>query len=135
MTLAADGGRLAQKGMRDRLSLRTLGLALMTLLALAFASGSYARAAPTLADVKLDAYILSGGSALDLCRQADGDHAHLAECALCHLVAASNLPEAGLSLIRIDARMMATVILPQIRRAAARPRDPATPPRGPPILT
>lgn len=120
--------------MRQGNFIRALGLALVTLLAVAFATGSLTRAAPDLSEVTLDAYILSGGSALDLCRQKDGDHAHMSECSLCNLVSSCALPYARLSLTEVDGHFLTTIVMPQIRRAAAGLRDPAIPPRGPPRL-
>ncbi|MDH2327405.1 hypothetical protein QCN27_11055 [Cereibacter sp. SYSU M97828] len=119
--------------MREHLSLRVLGLTFLTLLAIAFASGSYARSAPAASEQKLEMLQLMGMSVDDLCDEDGRQHAHLAECSLCHLVAGTNLPDAGLTLIELDRRIVAALVLPQMDRAAARPRDPATPPRGPPL--
>lgn len=114
------------------MSFRMAGLALLTLLAVAFATGTALHAAPNLNEARLEAYQLAGGSLDDLCGEDGADHAHIASCSLCHLVSSSDLPQTVHSLTLIERRLVATVILPQLRRAAARPRDPATPPRGPP---
>lgn len=118
--------------MRDLAPLRLLGLVFVTLLAVAFATGTAVRAAPTLTEVRLEAYQLQGGLVADLCNEKSPDHAHLASCSLCHLVAGSDLPDIGLPLIEIERKLVATLILPQVQRAATQPRDPATPTRGPP---
>lgn len=120
--------------MCNRLLLRVSGLVMMALLALAFATATVARAAPTATEVRLEAFQLAGGVADDLCNTKDSDHPHLYSCSLCHLISSGDLPEAMLSLTGIEQLVVATVILPQLRRAAARPRDPATPPRGPPAI-
>lgn len=112
---------------------RLLGLVFVTLLTVAFATGTAVRAAPSVSEVQLEAYQLSGGLLADLCKDKDSDHAHMASCSLCHLVAGSDLPDVSLLLIQIERALVATVILPQIRRAEARPYDPATPTRGPPL--
>ncbi|RWR29653.1 hypothetical protein D2T31_09420 [Sinirhodobacter populi] len=116
--------------MRDCAPFRRFGLMLLALLALAFATG--ARAAPDPAELRLEAYLLSGGSAADLCAQDGTDPAHAASCSLCHLIASSTLPDGGPSLVAVELHVVATVLLPQLRRAAMRLRDPATPPTGPP---
>ncbi|WP_136686037.1 hypothetical protein [Falsirhodobacter xinxiangensis] len=118
--------------MRDLAPLRLLGLVFVTLLAVAFATGTAVRAAPSVSEVQLEAYQLQGGLLADLCNEKSPDHAHMAGCSLCHLVAGCDLPDATLSLVEIDRKLIAAVILPQIERAAAHPRDPATPTRGPP---
>lgn len=117
--------------MRDRTPFRRFGLMLLALLALAFATG--ARAAPDLAELRMEAYLLSGGSAADLCAQDGMDPAHMASCSLCHLIASGPLPDGGPSLVAVELHV-AAVLLPQLRRAAMRLRDPATPPTGPPDL-
>ncbi|MCJ8140018.1 hypothetical protein [Falsirhodobacter halotolerans] len=117
--------------MRAFAAFRILGLVAVTLLTVAFATGTVGRAAPSVTDMYLSAYQLQGGLLSDLCHDTP-DHAHEAGCSLCHLVAASNLPDVNLPLIRAERARVAAIILPQIRRAAARPHDPATPTRGPP---
>lgn len=119
--------------MRDTALLRLLGLVFVTVLAVAFATGTAVRAAPTVSEVRLEVYQLQGGVLTDLCNDMSPDHAHMASCSLCHLVAGSDLPDIGLSLAEIEGAFVATIILPQIRRAAWHPRNPATPTRGPPL--
>lgn len=121
-------------GVREHPSLRVLGLAFLTLLTLAFASGSFARAAPQASERTLEVLQLMGMDVGDLCDEDSPQHVHLAECSLCHLVAGADLPDAALTLIEVDRRIVATIVLPRMDRAAAHPRDPATPPRGPPFL-
>lgn len=118
--------------MRDLAPPRFPGLLLLILLALAFASGAAGRAVPTVAEARLQAFELSGGVLADLCHAGQPERPHVASCSLCHLVAAGDLPDTPLKLVEIERRLLAAVILPQIRRGEARPRDPATPTRGPP---
>ena len=120
--------------MRLLAPLRALGLVLLALTAVAFATGTAVRAAPSLSELRLDAYQLAGGALADLCNDQGPDHAHMASCALCHLVAGSDLPPGGLALTEIERSYVTAHLLPQVRRAAARARDPAIPPRGPPSL-
>lgn len=119
--------------MRDVMHLRFLGLIMVTLLAVAFSTGTAMRIAPTASEARLEAYQLAGGLLADLCNEKSPDHAHMTQCALCNLVAGSDLPDTRLSLVAIERLVVGTVILPQIQRAAASPRDPATPTRGPPL--
>lgn len=115
--------------MRIAASLRLLAL---VLIALAFASGTGLRAAPTVAEARLEAYQLQGGLLADLCNEKSPAHPHAADCALCHLLAAGDLPPRQTSLIRIERALVASVILPRIQRAEAHRHDPAIPTRGPP---
>ncbi|WP_435168831.1 hypothetical protein [Falsirhodobacter sp. 1013] len=119
--------------MRVLAPLRAVGLVLLALTAVAFATGTALRAAPSLSELRLDAYQLAGGALVDLCNDQGPDHAHMASCALCHLVAGSDLPDTDLALIEIERRYVTAQLLPQVRRAEARARDPAIPPRGPPL--
>lgn len=118
--------------MRIRLPLRVFGLALLTVLSFAFASGTALRAAPQASDARLEVLQLMGFAVDDLCNDGQDKAVHFVECSLCNLVASSTLPDAGGLLVEVDRRIYASVILPQIRRAEARQRDPATPLRGPP---
>lgn len=118
--------------MRDCPLLRILGLVMMTLLAVAFATGTAVRAAPSVTEIRLEAFQLAGGVVEELCNVKGPDHAHIASCALCDLIAASHMPDACIPMMALERQVVATVILPQVERAAARARDPAIPPRGPP---
>ncbi|WP_128255354.1 hypothetical protein [Falsirhodobacter deserti] len=121
--------------MRHLLHPHLAGLTLLILLALAFATGTSLHAAPSMTEARLEAYMLAGGLADDLCSTQDQDHLHLPSCSLCQLVTATDLPGTGLALPELERRLAAAVILPQVQRAASRARDPAIPPRGPPSLT
>ncbi|MDB6452914.1 hypothetical protein [Falsirhodobacter sp. 20TX0035] len=114
--------------------LRALGLILLAMTAVAFATGTIARAAPTVTELRLEAYQLAGGALADLCNDHAPDHAHAASCSLCHLAAGSTLPDTDLPLTLIERTYVTLHLLPQLRRAATRVRDPATPPRGPPAF-
>lgn len=118
--------------MRAFESLPVLRLVMALLLALAFAGAGFARAAPSIAEARLDALMLAGFDKADLCRDAAEGHAHLAECSLCNLVSNSTFPDGTLSLLDMERRLVASILLPQIRRAALHRHDPAIPPRGPP---
>lgn len=118
--------------MRDLASLRHFGIVFVTLLTVAFATGTAARSAPTVSETRLEAYQLQGGLLSDLCNEMSSDHAHIVSCSLCHLVAGSDLPQTAHVLVEIERKLFSSVILPQIQRAALQLRDPATPPRGPP---
>lgn len=114
--------------------LRLLGLVFVTLLLVAFSTSTAVRAAPSVSELRLEAYQLQGGLLSDLCNDTSSDHAHKPSCSLCHLITGSDLPDNGLSLVEIERKLVAAIILPQTRRAEAHPRDPAVPPRGPPAI-
>ncbi|TQS70803.1 hypothetical protein ERN12_13155 [Rhodobacteraceae bacterium] len=117
--------------MRARSYFRALGLVFVTLLAVAFASDMSVRAAEQVYEVQRQ--IGKAGAGTSLCAPSSSEHDHKRSCSLCHLISSCDLPpSAGLLLIEIERDLIARVILPQMRRDAARPRDPATPARGPP---
>ena len=108
--------------------LRILCLALLMIVGTATA----APVAPTIGDARLEVFMLAGGSPADLCHHDEPSLPHAEHCSLCHLIAECDLPSADLRLVAVEQRLTATVILPQVQRAALRPRDPVTPLRGPP---
>ncbi|WP_347137836.1 hypothetical protein [Paracoccus sp. SSK6] len=109
------------------------GLAFMALLAVALATGMAARPVPSEMDLRLDAWVMAGGSLDDLCGDHGADHKD-GHCPLCNLAAPTGLPPVTASLLDAEQRILASIVLPQIRRAAGHARDPATPKRGPPHL-
>ena len=124
--------------MRRKRSPRILGLAFLALLALAMATGMTARPVPTEMDLRLQAWVMAGVGLEDsLCEDhgaGHGDHGD-GHCPLCNLTAPTGLHEVTASLTDADQQIMARIVLPQIRRAEGRARDPAIPKRGPPALT
>ncbi len=124
--------------MRRKRSPRILGLAFLAMLVLALATGMTARPAPTEMDLRLQAWAMAGVSLDDiLCEDhGAGDQGHGdGHCPLCNLTAPTALREVTTSLTDADQRILARIVLPQIRRAEGRARDPAIPKRGPPALT
>ncbi|WP_265502161.1 hypothetical protein [Paracoccus beibuensis] len=112
--------------------LRMLCLLVLAMVGVAFASATAVRGVPSAGEVRLEAFLLSGGSVADLCRHDQDGHEQVLHCALCHLVAGTDLPSADPPPIAIERRVLASIILPQVRRAGLRPKNPATPLRGPP---
>lgn len=110
-----------------------LGLIVVTLLTVAFATGTALRASPSVVQVRLEAYQLSGGLLSDLCDDHAQGHAQMANCWLCHLIAGCDLPANRLTRIDIERQLIATVVLPQLLRVRHLPHDPAAPTRGPPL--
>ncbi len=114
------------------ISLRILCLALLAILGAALAAAPQMRGVPAISDVRLEVFVLSGGSLADLCQHDEHRHPHADHCALCHLITGCALPPADLRPLAIEQRAAAAIVLPQIQRTASHPRDPATPLRGPP---
>lgn len=119
-------------GMRALALFRRLGMVLATLLAVAFATETAARTAPSVSDRGLEVYQLLGGLVSDLCNTTGTDAAHTPDCSLCHLLTGGDWPGHHPSFVRSERARVLRLVLPQIRRARAHPRDPAIPPRGPP---
>ena len=108
-------------------------LAFIGLLILALATGMAARPVPSEMDLRLDAWVMAGGSLDDLCGDHGTGHKD-GHCPLCNLAAPTGLPPVTLSLRDADQRILARIVLPQMRRALGHARDPAIPKRGPPPL-
>lgn len=107
------------------------GLVGVLLLTFAFAIGGAVRPSASVAEARLDALALAGFSLDDLCNDQTS---HDARCSLCNLLSGGDLPSLTGILISLDRQLVASVILPDMQRAALRPRDPAVPLRGPPAL-
>lgn len=117
--------------MRIIAPLRAFGWTLLVLLSLAFGTATVGSAMPDATTARLEAAALSGLLVADLCGDTgEGGHKHAARCSLCHLVAPAALAE--MPVVASELRHVMRVVAPRIRRDAARPRDPATPTRGPP---
>jgi hypothetical protein len=134
LVLAIRGWSRHRLAMR-RLSHQLIGLAFMGLLALALATGFAARPVPSEMELRLDAWLMAGLPLDDLCSDHGIDGHDKDHCPLCNLTAPSGLPPFASPLIDADQRIMARIVLPQMRRAAGHARDPAVPKRGPPALT
>lgn len=119
--------------MRSRLPPRFLGLAFLALAVLALATGMTARPVPSEMDLRLEAWVMAGGALDDLCGDHGADHGG-GHCPLCNLAAPAGLPPVTAHLLDAEQRILASIVLPQIRRAAGHARDPAIPKRGPPRL-
>ncbi|MEI4487745.1 hypothetical protein V8J36_16255 [Frigidibacter sp. MR17.14] len=114
------------------MNLRALGLVLVALLTLAFGAAGHAHHVPEAADLRLQAYVLAGGSVADLCDDSATTHAKAAGCPVCHLIGAAVVPQPLGTPQDIELRHVATLVAPRVARAEGRARDPAIPPRGPP---
>lgn len=110
-------------------------LAFIGLMVLALATGFAARPVPSEMDLRLDAWVMAGLSADDLCGDHGIDGHSKGHCPLCTLAGATGLPPVTASLTDVEQRILARIVLPQLRRAAGHARDPAVPKRGPPALT
>ena len=119
---------------RRYVHIHLIGAFLIAVLSVAFATGTHSRPVLSAMDARLEAYLMTGGSMADLCLDGQDSHQKSSHCSLCYLVASSTLPRLDRLEIRLEQRIAATIILPQIRRAAANPRDPTTPKRGPPQI-
>lgn len=108
-------------------------LAFIGLLILALAAGMAARPVPSEMELRLEAWAMAGGSPDDLCGDHGADHRG-GHCPLCNLAAPTGLPPLTAHLRDVEQRILARIVLPQIRRAAGHARDPAVPKRGPPDL-
>ncbi|MFC3168312.1 hypothetical protein [Paracoccus fontiphilus] len=108
-------------------------LALAALLIAVLAAGLGARPVPSEMDLRLESWLLAGSSPDDLCGDHGTSHKD-GHCPLCTLAAPPGLPPFTPSLRDADQRILACLVLPQIRRAAGHARDPAIPKRGPPRL-
>lgn len=106
--------------------------AFIVLLAVVLA-GVTARPLPSEMDLRLDAWLMAGGSPDELCGDHGADHKG-GHCPLCTLAAPTGLPPVTAHLLDAEQRILARIVLPPIRRAAGHARDPATPKRGPPHL-
>ncbi|MBM3606746.1 MAG: hypothetical protein FJX25_19220 [Alphaproteobacteria bacterium] len=100
---------------------RILCLTLLTVVSLAFASAMSGRSVPTISEVRLEAYVLTGVSVGDLCLHDEPQNSHAFHCSLCHLIAGCGLPSADLRLVAIEQRFAAAIIRPQVERAGLRP--------------
>ncbi len=108
-------------------------LAFIGLLILALAAGMGARPVPSGMDLRLQSWVMAGGSLDDLCGDHGAGHKD-GHCPLCNLAAPTGLPPVTPSLHDADQRILARIVLPQMRRAMGHARDPANPKRGPPAL-
>lgn len=121
--------------MRDRLPPCLARLAFLGLLVLALATGMTARPVPTAMDQQWDAWAMAGLSSDALCGDHGDDRHGDGHCPLCTLTGAAHPPSRGMFARSVERRLLARRVLPQVRRAVGRARDPALPKRGPPILT
>lgn len=111
-------------------------LVILAMLAVTLAFGSGLRAAPLSADPQIAAFLAAGGSLADICHDTGTDKAAPRQhCAFCPVAVASLLPEPGGFSLLAERRIHAEIVHPAEIRAAARARDPAVSPRGPPSLT
>jgi hypothetical protein len=106
-------------------------LVLVLGLTLAMVTAAFAHKVPTLQDLQIDAWVLAGGDAGDLCGDV-GSPAHDRDCLFCTL-GATSLASGPTSYLRdAELRILATVVWPDIATAEATDRVTATSPRGPP---
>ncbi len=106
----------------------------MAVLTLALVATGFAHRVPTVQDAFLQSYVLAGGSLADLCADIDGDGLpDYGDCPACHIVAAADLPDAGLTFHDADLAFVAKVISPRESRAVRTVLDPARGMRAPPL--
>lgn len=117
--------------MRALANIRLFGLALACVLATAFAAVGGAHHVPTEREIRLEAWLLSGGSSDDLCgHEAVAAHG----CPVCHLVAAAIVPDPFTVAAPLP-RMAEVAALPVAQPRTAPARDPTLYLRGPPVLS
>lgn len=120
--------------MRRRLQPSLARLAAIGLMIAVLAAGLGARPVPSEMELRLEAWAMAGLSMEDLCADHGTTGAHKAHCPLCTLGGTPGLPPVTADLRDAEQRILARIVLPQIRRAAGHARDPAVPKRGPPHL-
>lgn len=103
----------------------------MLLIAFAFSTSAAFKPVPTIAELQLQAFLLSGGSIDDLCGH-EGGLAHIDCDICCHAPSLPALHQP--SIFEADQTYLAQVILPQAALAANKIHDPSAPVRGPPNL-
>lgn len=114
--------------------IRLFGLLVIAAITLALAGVGYAHHAPSAEDARIEAYVLAGGALDDICGAGASHHLATSGCPACHLIGSALLPAPTDSFLRIEGRILATIVLPQQRRAASRASGPALHLRGPPAL-
>lgn len=111
-----------------------IGLRQILLLAavtLALVATGFAHRVPTPDQAALEAFVLAGGDAADLCSGADGlpDHP---DCPACHIAGAAVLLAANSVVHDADLVFVAKVVAPRASRAVRAVLDPARGLRAPP---
>lgn len=110
----------------------------MALAVLCWAASLSARPLPSGMDLRLQSWVLAGiGPSELICQTGGTGHDGHADghCPLCHVPVPMALPATIPSFSDAQQRIRARIVLPQVRRAEGRARDPAIPKRGPPVLT
>lgn len=120
--------------MRPRLQPCLARLAVIGLMLAVLAAGLGTRPVPSEMELRLDAWLAAGLSMDDLCADHGTTRDHKAHCPLCTLAGATGLPPVAVSPVDAEQRILASVVLPQMRRTTGHARDPAVPKRGPPHL-
>ena len=120
--------------MQGRLVIAARRVALMVLLTVALVATGFGHRMPSGTDTAIEAYVLAGGTAADLCG-SPGDEGTLTQrdCPACQIVGAAALPDAPASIIQADLVFVATVIAPRESRALQRVLDPGRGMRAPPL--
>lgn len=121
--------------MRPRLHPCFAPLAVIGLILAVLAAGFGARPVPTDMELRLEGWLAAGLSMDELCADHGATTDHKAHCPLCTLGGAPGLPPMSANPVDAEQRILARIVLPQMRRAAGHARDPAVPKRGPPRLT
>jgi hypothetical protein len=114
-----------------------LRVAMTFLLATSLLSAGFAhRPIVSVAEAETIATLAAMGlTTADLCADPgeDGKTMAMGDCPVCHLASGMMLAESAPSLIDIELRYVAAVVMPAQNRAFGRSTNPATPVRAPPL--
>ena len=115
---------------------RLKALAVVVLFAGALLATGFAHRVPFAGQAALQAYMLAGGQAADLCADRAGKtpdlHAHQG-CPVCHLVGGAVPPGGAPSLRDANLTFVAAMVAPAESRALRAVRDPVRSLRAPPL--
>ncbi|WP_295045207.1 DUF2946 family protein [uncultured Paracoccus sp.] len=109
-------------------------LAVIGLILAVVVAGFNMRPVPSEMALRLEVWAMAGLPVDDLCADHGTTRDHDGHCPLCTLTGVAGLPPVMAFAVDAEQRILARIVLPQIRRAAGHARDPAVPKRGPPVL-
>ena len=112
---------------------RPFGLLLIAVLALAGIAGAFAHRASPEETVRIQTYVLAGGSMADLCSDMVDPGAMPPDCPICHLLAAAVLPPPPGAAGPAGLVLPGATTAPRESLALRHVRDPARGVRGPPV--
>lgn len=112
----------------------TIGLALLSMLVAALTVSGAAHRMPTADSFALEAFVLAGGAAADLCDETGGNGTGgAADCPACHFAGTADVPAPALVPRKAELIVLAAVTAPQESRAQRPVRDPGHAMRAPPL--